>query len=82
MRKRYFREEDVLRFIWDAADEDGMWEGDDQTLAAAFSVTENEAYGVLTDLCGRNHLQRLGSAKYIIVRWREQDDLGKEGATC
>lgn len=78
MRKRYFREEDVFGFIWKAADEDGIWEGDDQTLAAAFSVTENEAYAVLTDLCGRNHLQPLDRSKYIIVRWHERDDVGEE----
>jgi hypothetical protein len=74
MRKRYFREEDVLRFIWEAADEDGMWEGDDQTLAAAFGVTENEVYASLGDLCDRNRLQRIGDATYIITAWRERDD--------
>lgn len=78
MRKRYFREEDVLRFIWDSADAGGMWEGNDQTLAAAFGVTENDAYAVLIDLCDRNRLKRVESSKYIISGWKEQDDAGEE----
>ena len=72
MRKRYFREEDVLRFISDAADAEGIWEGDDETLATVFRVPEYEAYAVLGDLCDRNHLQRLESSKYIITGWKEQ----------
>jgi hypothetical protein len=78
MRKRYFREEDVFGFVWDAADADGMWEGNDQTLAAAFGVTENEAYISLSDLCDRNRLQRIGDATYIITEWRDRDDAEEE----
>jgi hypothetical protein len=78
MRKRYFREEDVFGFIWDAADSDGMWDGNDQTLAVAFNVSADAAYAVLGDLCDRNRLQRVGGATYIITRWRERDEPGEE----
>ena len=71
MRMRYFREEDVFGFIWNAADADGMWEGNDQTLAAAFNVSADAAYAVLSDLCDRNRLQRIGTDTYIITKWRE-----------
>ena len=82
MRKRDFREEDVFGFIWDAADEDGLWNGNDETLARKFNVSTDAAYAVLSGLCDGHHLQRLESAKYIIVRWRERDDVGEEEVTC
>ena len=77
MRKKLFCEEDLFRFIWEHAD-DGMWTGDAATIAAEFNVSEAEAYDTLSELTDRNHLQRLESAKYIIVRWRERDDAGEE----
>ena len=68
MRRRYFREEDVFRFIWDAADSDGLWTGDASTIAAEFGVTEDEAYDALGDLCDRLFIERVGTATYIIAR--------------
>lgn len=82
MRKKYCCEESVFGFVWEHADRDGMWTGDSATVAAAFGVTDNEAYAVLGDLCDRDRLQRLESAKYIIVRWRESDDPGEDEVTC
>jgi len=43
MRRKCFRGEDVRRFIWDAADEDGIWNENDAAIAAEFGVTEDEA---------------------------------------
>jgi hypothetical protein len=82
MRKKTCSEEDVFAFVWNNADEDGMWEGNDQILAAAFGVTEDEAYEVLGELTDRNRFQRVGSETYIITAWREKDDPGEEEATC
>lgn len=55
-----------------------MWEGNDQTLAAAFGVAENEAYATLSDLTDRNRLQRLGSETYLITAWRKRDEPADE----
>ncbi len=83
MRRRYFREEDVFGFVRNTADPDGIWNGNDQTLAAAFNVSADAAYAVLSDLCDRNRLQRVGDATYIITTWRERDDAGEEEeVTC
>jgi hypothetical protein len=78
MRKKYFGEEAVFAFVWDTADADGMWEGDDATIAAEFGVTDDEAYSVLSELCDRNRVQKLGGAKYIITRWRDRDERAEE----
>jgi hypothetical protein len=76
--KKYFCERPVFGFIWDHADADGIWEGDAATIAAEFSVPEDEAYATLSELCDRNRLQRIGDAKYIITTWRERDEPGEE----
>jgi hypothetical protein len=78
MRKKYFREEDVFRFIWDAADSDGIWNGDWETLAAKFNVTKDAAYDALSELCDRHFIERVGNSTYIITGWRERDALGEE----
>lgn len=79
MRKRkYCDEESVFGFVWDTADADGMWEGNDQTLATAFNVSADAAYAVLTELCDRNRIERVGTTTYVITRWRERDDAGEE----
>ncbi len=78
MRKKYFGEEEVFGFIWDNADRQGMWDGDDATIAAEFNVTEDAAYAVLSDLCGRNRIQKIGTDEYIITNWRERDELSEE----
>jgi predicted transcriptional regulator of viral defense system len=78
MKKQYFDEESVFRFVWEHADHDGIWNGNDASIAAAFGVTENEAYTVLGELTDRNRLQRVGSETYIITAWRERDDRSEE----
>ena len=82
MRKKYCDEESVFEHIWKNADADGLWEGDDARLAVEFSVGEDEAHEMLGELCDRNLIQRVGTATYIITRWRERDDAGKEDVTC
>ena len=37
MRKKYFGEEHAFRFIWDNADQDGIWKGDAASLAREFA---------------------------------------------
>jgi hypothetical protein len=78
MRTKYFREEDVFEFIWMAADADGMWEGNDATIAAAFGVTEDEAYEVLSKLCVKGHLERVYVGTFAITKWREPGDASEE----
>jgi hypothetical protein len=74
----YFGEEYVFEFIGQHADRDGLWTGDAETLAAKFNVTKDEAYDALTELCDRDLIQRIGSATYIIMRWRERDEAAEE----
>jgi hypothetical protein len=78
MTKKYCDQESVFAHIWDNADADGLWDGDDATLAAEFSVSADEAYAVLSELCDRNRIERVWTATYIITRWLERDDLGEE----
>jgi hypothetical protein len=77
MRKKYFREEEVFRFIWEHAD-DGMWSRDAATIAAEFGVTEDEAYEVLSEICDGGHIEKVYPGTYAITKWRERGDLGKE----
>jgi predicted transcriptional regulator of viral defense system len=74
MRKNYFREEDVFRSIWDAADRDGIWIGDASTVAAEFGVSEDEAHETLSDLADRGLIEKLFPGKFAIVNWPERDD--------
>jgi predicted transcriptional regulator of viral defense system len=78
MRKKYFREEDVFRFIWNAADRGGIWDGDTSTVASEFNVSEAEAHEVLSVICDRGHIEKLVPGKYAIVNWRERDEPAEE----
>lgn len=74
MRRKYFSDEYVFEFIWQHCDNDGIWSGNDETLAAKFNVTKDTAYDALSELCDRDLIQRVGTATYIITRWRERDE--------
>jgi hypothetical protein len=74
MRTKHFDWEQAFAFIWNHADRDGIWAGDAKMLAAKFHVTEDEAHEVLSDLCDRGLIQRVGRRDYIIMKWRERDD--------
>ena len=76
--KKCFREEDVFGFVWEHADREGMWTGDSATVAQEFGVSDDEAYAVLSELCDCDRIQRIGDETYIVTRWPERDDPGKE----
>jgi hypothetical protein len=78
MKKRHFDWEYVFAFIWRNADEDGLWDGNAETLVEEFNVSENEAHDILVELCARGHVEKLYPGKYAVVRWREPDDPGQE----
>jgi hypothetical protein len=74
MRRKYFGWEQVFEFIWQHCDRDGLWTGDAASLRGKFGVTEDEAREVLGELCDRRFIERVGTATYIIARWRERDE--------
>jgi len=78
MRKKYCDQESVFAHIWNNADRGGLWSGDDASLAEEFRVSEDEAHEVLVELCDRNRIQRVGTATYIVTRWRDRDDDDEE----
>jgi hypothetical protein len=78
MRTKYCDQESVFAHIWDNADADGLWDGDDATLAAEFRVSEDESHAALSELCDRGHVEKLYPGKFAIVKWRERDDPGEE----
>ena len=74
MRRKYFDWEYVFEFIWKNCDYDGLWSGDDATVAGKFGVTEDEAHEVLGDLCDRGVIEHVYPGTYAITEWREQDE--------
>jgi hypothetical protein len=78
MKRKYFGWERAFEFVWLHCDRDGLWTGDSSTIAAAFGVTENEAYDTLSDLSDSNLIERIGESKYAIVRWHERDEVSDE----
>jgi hypothetical protein len=78
MRMKYSRFEQAFEHIWNNADPDGLWDGDAASMATEFRVTEDEAHGVLGEICDSHFIERVGTATYIITRWPERDDLGDE----
>jgi hypothetical protein len=71
MKKKYCDQESVFEFVWQNADADGIWNGNAETLATEFGVSEDEAYTALSDLCDKDFIQRVGRRDFIIVRWPE-----------
>jgi hypothetical protein len=82
MKKNHCCEEDVFGYVWQNADADGIWDGNDASVAAEFGVAEDEAYSMLSELCDANHIQRIGTEKYIVTRWRERDKFSEEEERC
>lgn len=74
-RKRYFDWEQAFHFIWQGADQDGIWNADASTLAAEFDVSEDAVEEVLGQLRARRLIEKLYTGKYIIVNWRDRDDV-------
>jgi hypothetical protein len=81
MRKKCCCEEEVFAFVWNNADEDGLWSGDAAVIAAEFGVTEDESYSSLSDLTDRGLIEQLYPGNFAIVRWREGNDPGEEEVT-
>ena len=57
-----------------------FWNGR-ESLGSGICTDGNEAYAVTCELTDRNCLQRVGSATYIVMRWRERNDAGEEEVT-
>jgi hypothetical protein len=73
-RKKYFDDEHAFQFIWDNADQDGIWNGDARTLAQEFGVSEDAAHSTLGELCTRRLIEKVYTRTYFIVKWRERDE--------
>jgi hypothetical protein len=73
-RKKYFGWEQAFHFIWQGADQDGIWNGDAASLMAEFKILEEAAEAVLDDLRTRRLIEKLYTGSYIIVSWRDRDD--------
>lgn len=73
MRKRYCDWERVFEHIHLHCDHNGIWNGTAETLAAEFHVTPDEAYDVLSELCGRGLIEMLAPGRFAITKWREKD---------
>jgi transcription initiation factor IIE alpha subunit len=78
MKKIYFDWEYVFEHICKRADADGLWDGNDDSIAVSFGVTENEAREMLSALSDQGLIEELYPGKYAIVKWRERDDPGEE----
>jgi hypothetical protein len=78
MKRKYFDEESVFRFVWEHADDGGMWSGDASSIAAAFNVGEDEAHEVLSKISDRRLIERVYEDRYAIVKWREREEPGEE----
>jgi predicted transcriptional regulator of viral defense system len=72
MRTRYFGWEYVFEHICQHCDRDGIWSGDDATLADEFRVSEDEAHEMLSDLANRGLIEHLCPGTYAITKWRER----------
>jgi hypothetical protein len=82
MRKKYCDQESVFAHIWNNADRDGLWTGDDAVLAETFHVTEDEAHEVLGEICDAGHIEKVYPGTYAITEWRERDEPGEEELAC
>ena len=79
-RKKYFDWEQAFRFIWQGADQDGIWNGDAASLGAEFEISEEAAEAVLDELCDRRLIEKLYTRIYFISKWRERDEIEKREA--
>jgi hypothetical protein len=69
--KKYFDWEQAFHYIWNNADHDGIWNGDAATLASEFSVSEDSAYSVLSELCDHRLIELVDERTYAITNWPE-----------
>jgi len=78
MRTRYFGWEYVFEHICLHCDRDGLWSGDDATVAVTFRVSEGGAHEVLGELCDRGHVEQVYPGTYAVVKWRERDEAAED----
>jgi hypothetical protein len=57
---------------------DGIWNGDEASLAAEFGVPEEETNAALGELCDIRLIEQLEPSKFIVVDWPEDGDPGEE----
>lgn len=71
-RNKYFDWEQAFHFIWQNADEDGIWHGNAVSLAAEFEVSEDDAVSVLDELRDRHLIEKLYTGSFYLSKWREK----------
>jgi hypothetical protein len=71
-RKKYFDWEQAFHFIWQNADEDGIWHGDAVSLAEEFRASEDDAESVLDDLRDRRLVEKLDTRSFYLLKWQEK----------
>jgi hypothetical protein len=67
----------VVKSGRDGAHAYGTRNGNGETLAARFGASEDDAHAALSELTGRNRIEKVYPGKYAIVRWRERDESGE-----
>jgi len=70
--KRHFDWEQAFHFIWQNADEDGIWHGDAVSLAEEFDASEDNAESVLDELRDRRLIEKLYTGSFYVSNWREK----------
>jgi hypothetical protein len=71
-RTKYFDWEQAFHFIWQNADEDGIWHGNAASLAEEFEVSEDDAESVLDKLRDRHLIEKLYTGSFYLSKWREK----------
>ncbi len=71
-RRKYFDWEQAFHFIWQNADEDGIWHGNAVSLAAEFEVSEDDTESVLDELRDRHLIEKLCTGSFYLSKWREK----------
>ena len=75
-RNKYFDWEQTFHFIWQNADDDGIWHGNAESLAKEFQVSEESADEVLRELRTKRLVERLSARTYFLSKWKERDSSG------
>jgi hypothetical protein len=72
----HFGWEEAFHFIWQNAGRDGIWCGDEVSLAKEFDALEDDAESVLDELREKRLIEKLDARTYFLSNWREKDDPG------
>jgi hypothetical protein len=80
----HYHEEGILRlgavfeFVCRHCDRDGPWDGDAESVAADFQVSEDQSDETLSDLADRGLIEKLVPGKFAIVNWTDRDKPAEE----